>query len=53
MYELTEEILRKEIIVESLINPTAPKDFDSDEDDMKETNNISWNQAADVMKLFI
>ncbi|XP_075228167.1 neurobeachin-like protein 1 [Lycorma delicatula] len=33
-----------------MINPTAPKDIDSDEDDVDKSNNTTWNQGADALE---
>lgn len=46
--ETTKEILSDETII---INPTANKDFDfdSDEDNVDKTKNISWIQIADAL----
>lgn len=43
--ELTDKILTDEVIIHGAINPIAPENVDSDEDDVNKTNNISWNQA--------
>lgn len=44
----------KDILIDEVINSTASKDVvDSDEDDVFETNYISWNQAADPFNKFI
>lgn len=40
-------------ILQSVINPTASKDVDSDEDDVNESNKINWNQTADTLNTFI
>lgn len=46
-------LMRDEAIIQSVINLKAPKDNGSDEDDLGESNNSSWNQAVDALNIFI
>lgn len=49
----TDEILTAEAINQSVVNSTVPKDVGSEVDDVEESKNISWNQAADAYNAFI
>lgn len=52
--EPVEEVISDEAIIQSLLNPSIPKEVDSD-DDKEETNTTptTWQEAADALNTFI
>lgn len=38
-------ILKHQFLIQSVINQTTPKFVDPDEDDVDDSNNLSWNEV--------